>query len=93
MDLLSKFGKALGYPECCTESFRQGNNRKSYAGYCLCPDCEHLTQEEVEARLGRSLHLPPVWFSEGLWQYFTEAAWKREYKNAENLKKDLTTTK
>ncbi len=68
MTMWEKIGKALGYEECDTEAFRTGTFTRSMNGYCLCANCAKMTDEEVEARLGRSVYAEPNWFVSDEWK-------------------------
>ncbi len=86
MTLSEKLGKVLGYEECDTEAYQQGNFVRSMNGYCLCADCATMTDEEVEARLGRSVYAEPAWLSSLVWQYWTDEQWETKAKEIQEKK-------
>jgi hypothetical protein len=80
-------GKALGYEECDTEAYRTGTFVRSMNGYCLCADCAKMTDEEVEARLGRSVYAAPAWYVSDEWMDWNDEQWERQIAEAQSIKK------
>lgn len=63
------FGKLLGYPDCCIDSFNKGEqflrgDFVSYDGYVPCAECSKKTREELETVIGRSVSKEPAAFQE-----------------------------
>jgi len=89
LDMFAKIGRALGYEDCCIDSFRNGYNKTSHGGYCPCPECEKMSLEELEARLGRSVYNPPNWSKGDEWLKWSDERWAEEAENARRLKNEL----
>lgn len=86
MNLTEKIGRALGYEECDIQAYRRGEFTKSMNGYCLCADCSEMTDEQIEARLGRSVYAEPTWLRTYEWEIWTDDQWVAQFAKAEALK-------
>ncbi len=84
--MTDKLSKALGFEACDTEAYRTGTFVRSMNGYCLCADCAEMTNEQIEARLGRSVYDEPSWFKSYEWEYWSEEQWVAQFAKAEALK-------
>jgi hypothetical protein len=87
MRMWGKIGKALGYEDCDIEAQRQGIFLRSMNGYCLCAECAKMTDEEIEARLGRSVYDEPEWFVSDEWMDWNDEQWARQIAEAQSMKK------